>query len=346
MEENTQLKVKVTKLESDFLEIKKRTQTITNTHEVKLQIPDSSLDYSEETKSRVSNSLQVTSLPIGEHSVKETLSHCETKDSVTTNITPVTPVQIGNSSDSAFNSESCSEKVRPKVPLEQNQSVSVQKHISNPAKLSDCEVGQVQALPEETKVLHDYIVAQDFIQEVSSGFTDEDVIEVIDGNLILTTNTTIEVELAHFETEKVRPKVPLEQNHVVNSVSNTKSTNFIGRSDMTKKTSLTPQVSAPPIFEPEVKVSIPSASQPKKTPSKKQINRKNNHTDFRKKTLEQYPDIFYEFNDENIDYYRITDETLCPLCKLDHDDEEGIKGEYKDETYYIKCEQHEIQITA
>ncbi|CAG8793086.1 13179_t:CDS:2, partial [Racocetra fulgida] len=35
---------------------------------------------------------------------------------------------------------------------------------------------------------------------------------------------------------------------------------------------------------------------------------------FRRKVLDQYPDIFYEFNDENIDYYGITDETLCPLC--------------------------------
>ncbi|CAG8816063.1 30344_t:CDS:2, partial [Racocetra persica] len=72
--------------------------------------------------------------------------------------------------------ELCSEKVRPKVPLERNsKSVPIQ--------------------PEETKVSHDYIVAQDFIQEVSSGFTDEETIEVID---ILTTNMTIEVELAHL----------------------------------------------------------------------------------------------------------------------------------------------------
>ncbi|CAG8550092.1 6892_t:CDS:2, partial [Acaulospora morrowiae] len=71
--------------------------------------------------------------------------------------------------------ESC-EKVRPKVPLEQNsKSVPIQ--------------------PEETKVLHDYIVAQDFIQEVSSWFTDEDIIEVVD---VLTINTIIEVELAHL----------------------------------------------------------------------------------------------------------------------------------------------------
>ncbi|RHZ69305.1 hypothetical protein Glove_284g67 [Diversispora epigaea] len=110
MKENTQLKVKVTKLEYDFLEIKKQTQTITNTHEIKLQIPNSSVDYSEKMKSQVSNSLQVTSLPIGDHSDKEILFHCETKDSVTTNITLVTPEQIRNTSDSAFNSGVCQKR--------------------------------------------------------------------------------------------------------------------------------------------------------------------------------------------------------------------------------------------
>ncbi|CAG8618974.1 999_t:CDS:2 [Diversispora eburnea] len=74
----------------------------------------------------------------------------------------------------------------------------------------------------------------------------------------------------------------------------------------------------------------------------------NSCASFHRKVLDQYPNIFYEFNDENINYYGISDEASCPLCKLDHDDEEGIKGEYKDETYYIKCEQNkkEIQITA
>ncbi|CAG8658031.1 4804_t:CDS:10, partial [Acaulospora morrowiae] len=161
---------------------------------------------------------------------------------------------------------------------------------------------------------------QDFIQEVSSGFTDEEIIEVID---VLTTNTTIEVELAHLflkfeigiqelmvkeniseqtarkrlfqdiikhlsgitleslrkrtqrsiklykliekigvdkikniktihESEKVRPKVPLDQNDVVNHVSNTESTDIISRADMIKQTSSIAQKSVPPIFEPEV----------------------------------------------------------------------------------------------
>jgi hypothetical protein len=34
-----------------------------------------------------------------------------------------------------------------------------------------------------------------------------------------------------------------------------------------------------------------------------------------------------------------------PLCKLGHDDEERIEGRYKVGSYFIKCEQCEIEIT-
>ncbi|CAG8605319.1 11958_t:CDS:2 [Dentiscutata erythropus] len=142
--------------------------------------------------------------------------------------------------DASASEELCSKKVRPKVPLEQNSKL-------------------VPIQPEETKVSHDYIVAQNFIQEVSSEFTDEKTIKVID---VLTTNMTIEVELAHLflkVNEKVRPKVPLEH------VSNTDSTNIISRADMTKKTSSIAQASAPSIFEPEVNVSISPVSVNSKT---------------------------------------------------------------------------------
>jgi len=67
---------------------------------------------------------------------------------------------------------------------------------------------------------------------------------------------------------------------------------------------------------------------------------------FRNKTLDQYPNLYREFSSENVDYYGITDETSCPLCKLDHDDEEGIEGRYEARSYFIKCEQHEIEIVA
>ncbi|CAG8603710.1 991_t:CDS:2, partial [Gigaspora rosea] len=67
-------------------------------------------------------------------------------------------------------------------------------------------------------------------------------------------------------------------------------------------------------------------------------------TYFRNKTLEQYPNLYKDGNSENVDYYGITDETLCPLCKLDHDDDEDIEGKYEIGSYYIKCEQCGIEI--
>ncbi|RIA96856.1 hypothetical protein C1645_814904 [Glomus cerebriforme] len=67
---------------------------------------------------------------------------------------------------------------------------------------------------------------------------------------------------------------------------------------------------------------------------------------FRNKTLDQYPTLYREFSSENFDYYGITDKTSCSLCKLDHNDEESREGRYKSGSYFIKCEQHEIEITA
>ncbi|EXX56168.1 hypothetical protein RirG_218690 [Rhizophagus irregularis DAOM 197198w] len=73
---------------------------------------------------------------------------------------------------------------------------------------------------------------------------------------------------------------------------------------------------------------------------------------FRNKTLGQYSNLYKEFSSENFDYYGITDKTscdpkrTCPLCSLDHDDEESIEGRYKAGSYFIKCEQHEIEIIA
>ena len=53
-----------------------------------------------------------------------------------------------------------------------------------------------------------------------------------------------------------------------------------------------------------------------------------------------------KFSSENFDYYGITDETSCPLCKLDHGDEESIEGRYKTRSYFIKCKQRELEIVA
>ncbi len=58
---------------------------------------------------------------------------------------------------------------------------------------------------------------------------------------------------------------------------------------------------------------------------------------FHNKILDQYPTLYREFSSKNFDYYSITDKTSCPLCSLDHNDEESIEGMYKSESYFIKC---------
>nr|CAG8622833.1 7425_t:CDS:2 [Entrophospora candida] len=69
---------------------------------------------------------------------------------------------------------------------------------------------------------------------------------------------------------------------------------------------------------------------------------------FRNKTLKQYPNLCQEGSDGNNDYYGITDESLCPICKSDHYEDKGIEGRYKCGSYFIKCEQRgiKIEITA
>ncbi|GBB86236.1 hypothetical protein RclHR1_12680002 [Rhizophagus clarus] len=82
------------------------------------------------------------------------------------------------------------------------------------------------------------------------------------------------------------------------------------------------------------------------TPQASKTSLTYDHAYFRNKALDQYPNLHREFSSENFDYYGITDETSCPLCKLDHDDEEGIEGRYEARSYFIKCEQREIEIVA
>ncbi|UZO02113.1 uncharacterized protein OCT59_020607 [Rhizophagus irregularis] len=90
------------------------------------------------------------------------------------------------------------------------------------------------------------------------------------------------------------PTAPIPLTHVSNSS---------GDSSSSKKLDAKVKV-VPPIPQPETLV--------------------HDRSYFSNKTLDQYPNLYREFSSEDFDYYGINDETLCPLCKLDHDDEEGI----------------------
>ena len=102
--------------------------------------------------------------------------------------------------------------------------------------------------------------------------------------------------------------------------------------------------------EKEIKISASPEMISSITHQASRTNPTYDRTYFRNKILDQYPNLYRECSSENFDYYGITDETscgnyICPLCKLGHDDEE-IEGEYKAGSYFIKCEQREIEITA
>ncbi|CAG8687522.1 21945_t:CDS:10, partial [Gigaspora rosea] len=72
-------------------------------------------------------------------------------------------------------------------------------------------------------------------------------------------------------------------------------------------------------------------------------NQTNAFIPLKAETLDQYSSLYREFSSENFDYYGIANEKLCPLCKLEHGDEESIEGIYKAGSYFIKCEQREIE---
>ncbi len=147
----------------------------------------------------------------------------------------------------------------------------------------------------------------------------------------------IQIILNYFSGSYVKLKKP-------NSYSESKNIEKVR-----PKVSLEKRQGSVPKKLPDVRISTPPISQTSKI---NQINIRAqskptyDRSYFCSKALDQYSNLYREFSSENFDYYRITDEISCPLCKLDHDDEESIKGRYKTRSYFIKCEQREIEIVA
>ncbi|CAG8696876.1 15876_t:CDS:2, partial [Cetraspora pellucida] len=67
---------------------------------------------------------------------------------------------------------------------------------------------------------------------------------------------------------------------------------------------------------------------------------------FRNKILWSYSNLYKEFSSKKFDYYKIHKGSLCLACKLSHKNEKSIKGRYEAGSYFIKCGQHEIEITV
>lgn len=58
----------------------------------------------------------------------------------------------------------------------------------------------------------------------------------------------------------------------------------------------------------------------------------------------RYSDLYKLFITEKFDYYGIIEESLCPVCKLNHD-EKSVKGRYEAGSYFIICGKQEIKMT-
>ncbi|RHZ49854.1 hypothetical protein Glove_510g16 [Diversispora epigaea] len=119
------------------------------------------------------------------------------------------------------------------------------------------------------------------------------------------------------------------------TVTNGNDQNNIPESSISPILNSKARVSALPVFEPEIKVNPLSITR---------FNPVNSCASFRRKVLDQYSDIYYEYSNGGVDYYRINAETLCPICKLNHEDGKGVEGNYEAGSYYIKCEASEIDM--
>ncbi|GBB88472.1 hypothetical protein RclHR1_01500002 [Rhizophagus clarus] len=82
---------------------------------------------------------------------------------------------------------------------------------------------------------------------------------------------------------------------------------------------------------PDVRISTPPTTKTNQINVQAQSKPTYNRSYFRSKILDQYPNLYREFSSENFDYYGITNDTSCPLCKLGHDDEKSIEDTSKDD---------------
>nr|CAG8585917.1 7795_t:CDS:2 [Entrophospora candida] len=248
----------------------------------------------------------------------------------------------------------------PQVPEEYEKKVSnlsSEKNISDQMSRTQIYDEMMQYLPGiKREYLHKMTQKARTIYTLFNGIG-KDKIEYITYSVdAISSLTSTQIQnIINLYTEELDAKVSLSESQKLIGMKNSSHAHDQSKSDI--ETKVCKEILS------ETKVSLPTTSsiqsshtsnsedkinEDVKSLPETKVNTSANSTHdcsyFCNKILEQYPDLYYEFSSENVDYYGITAETLCPLCELNH--EEGVEGRYETGSYYIKCEQHEIEITA
>ncbi|CAB5179439.1 unnamed protein product [Rhizophagus irregularis] len=159
------------------------------------------------------------------------------------------------------------------------------------------------SIPKEKKVFRDYLVAQDFIQKVSLELLDEDDIQVIDGKQELTTDMTIEVELAHLFLE-------------VNARVNTPPTSQASKTNQANVLEAQCLDSSGPVNSP--------------------VTQYGARAPFINVALKEYSHLSLYNSDKHNDAYEFKNSDLCSRCEKKHN-EGKVVGQCIKGSYYIKC---------
>ncbi|CAB5367857.1 unnamed protein product [Rhizophagus irregularis] len=160
------------------------------------------------------------------------------------------------------------------------------------------------SIPKEKKVFRDYLVAQDFIQKVSLELLDEDDIQVIDGKQELTTDMTIEVELAHLFLE-----VSIEG-------VNTPPTSQASKTNQANVLEAQCLDSSGPVNSP--------------------VTQYGARAPFINVALKEYSHLSLYNSDKHNDAYEFKNSDLCSRCEKKHN-EGKVVGQCIKGSYYIKC---------
>ncbi|CAG8602106.1 11128_t:CDS:2 [Cetraspora pellucida] len=147
-------------------------------------------------------------------------------------------------------------------------------------------------------------------------------------------------ELTNEQIQKIIDNISNHESNIENHMTEI-STSAHRQNHTTEIVSTLPETEVSAFSE---KLSSEKSSETISEESSASSNPTHDHAYFRNKTLLRYSDLYKAFITEKFDHYGIIEGSLCPVCKLNHD-EKNVKGRYEAGSYFIICGKQEIKMT-